>query len=306
MEYADGAESAVRRNDMTDEMTQDPVTEPCDEAFEDGDEAGLTDRERAYRKFNAFRADVLRCDWGDDKYMSSGSYGYGYITSDKCRRNIAPLLVKHGLEFIPVFSDLEYQPTYGNISNHWTVKLTARLIDLDTGYEMVSSAYGECGESGDKGVIKAQTCAIKQWILTTNLLADGVDVDAMDYGTGTYQRRTPEEETEVRSKVLDQGIKPRSKAEEPKTEAPKAEPKVVEPKAEMPSQEPETVTVQEPDMSAGFAFPESMSTMHRNAIKKILDAYEGDELVELQKEVMGITTKAGAVNFIKRHQTKVI
>ena len=267
--------------------------------------------ESARLRFNAFRKDALACDWAPDKYLSLPSNkGYQYISSDKCRRNIAPLLVKHGLEFVPEFSDLTMHPAYGNVPNHWSVKLTAHLVDCETGISQTSVVYGECGDTGDKGIIKAQTAAIKQWILQNNLLADGMDpdgvADSAENAGGTFHKKSPAEEAEVKSKVLSQGIKPaepakpRKPAEKPK-EVPKEAPKEAskeEPKEE-PVKEPEKAPeseekaeevskpVAEPEVPeepakklvkkeelAPVAINPELAPIHKNAIGKILARFE--------------------------------
>lgn len=307
-------------------------------------QVGLSPEESARRRFNCFRKEALACDWAPDKYLSlPGNKGYQYITSDKCRRNIAPLLVKYGLEFVPEFSDLTFQPLYGNITNHWSVKLTAHLVDCETGITQTSVVYGECGDTGDKGIIKAQTAAIKQWILQNNLLADGMDPDGMadsaETAGGTFHKKSPAGEAEVKSKVLSQGIKPAEPAKprkpaEKSKEAPKEAPKE-EPKEE-PVKEPEKVPeseekaeevsepVAEPEVPeepakkpskkeelAPVAINPELAPIHKNAIGKILARFEErakagqigpEEYNEMSMECAEIKTKADAVRFIKKYQ----
>ena len=282
------------------------------------------DQDFAYR-LRALRMEVLKCDWTCDKYLSlPGNKGYPYMSSDKCRRNLAPLIAKHGFEFIPEFSDLKREELYGNVTNHWSVKLKGTLYDAFTGKSISAIVYGENGSSDDKGIIKAQTAAIKQWILSVFMLADGVDVDAPEYeGGGTFVRK---DDDEVRSKVLGQGVVPSKPAEPAKpkksvepakpaepakaptkpVEAPKAE-KTEEPaqKAEEP-QKPAKATA-----NGMVELPDGIMAIHRNAIIKIYENYtakaqkgevDAKKYNEMTMALSEIKDKGDAVKFIKAYQ----
>lgn len=278
-------------------------------------------------RLNAFRDEVQRCDWTCDKFLSlGGNKGYSYISSDKCRRNIAPLLVKHGFEFIPVFSELTLHPSYGNIPNHWTVKLDGTLKDVATGRTITATTYGECGDSGDKGAIKAQTAAIKQWILTTQMLTEGIDpYDDTTPAGGSFRKQTPEEVEEVKSKILSRGVAAEPKPE-PKAE-PKAEPKVEvtgeenldgprETPKEAPKEEPKEEpkeTPQEPSetFKGDVTLPEGLSPIHRAAVEKILQRYTQGaangtvspvEFNQMAMDIADIEDAKDAVAFIKKYK----
>ena len=282
------------------------------------------DQDFAYR-LRALRTEVLKCDWTCDKYLSlPGNKGYPYMSSDKCRRNLAPLIAKHGFEFIPEFSDLKREELYGNITNHWSVKLKGTLYDAFTGKSITATVYGENGSTDDKGVVKAQTAAIKQWILSVFLLADGVDVDAPEFESGgTFVRK---DNDEVRSKVLGQGIVPDKPAEPAKPNKPlkpaepvkpaKAPEKPVEPqkgeKAEEPA--PKAEAPQKPAEAPAdgmVELPDTLASIHRNAIKKIYEnftakAQKGEIDAKTYNEMTATLTEIkdvkAAVAFIKKYQ----
>ena len=187
-----------------------------------------------------FRRDVAQCDWSDDKILTmAGSKGYPYLSTDKAKRNLAPLLVKHGLELTMDFSDMQILPAVGNMTQHFVVRLCATVYDPDNpDHCITSTVYGEAGDSGDKGMIKAQTAAVKQWIVQNYLIADGIDMMVAASG-GEYYTKSPEEQEEVKSKVLEKAIAPKQKPE-PKPEPVKEEPKEVpkEVPKETPKEEP--------------------------------------------------------------------
>lgn len=173
-----------------------------------------------YAKLNRFRADVIQQDWSDDKMMS-GKMSYRYLSTDKIKKQIAPLLVKHGLELELKFDDLQFQTPAGSLEKQCVVTLLATFIDIDNGESSTSKVYGEGGDFLDKAVSKAQTFALKEWLTSYLLLADGMDVDAMDVNN-RFQPRSSSESEAVRSKVLENAVKP--PAPKP-VEAPKPAPK---------------------------------------------------------------------------------
>lgn len=275
------------------------------------------------RRLKALRGEVLKCDWSCDKYLKLGATsGYPYMSSDKCRRNVAPLIAKYGFEFVPEFSELKMEQAYANVPNHWTVKLKGTLYDAFTGRSITATVYGENGSTDDKGVIKAQTAAIKQWILSVFMLADGVDVDAPEpVAGGSFQRK--EDAEEVKSKVLSQGVKPseplkpKKPVEKPAEKAP--EKPVEKPKpAEAPKVEKPVEKLSEPKQEAKIdgpvgmvKLPDDMAPIHKNAIVKIVEKYvEKAKNGEMDSETFNtmtmacaeIKTKADAVNFIKKFQ----
>ena len=320
----------VRRNGMTEEKeiinsAEGGAYQEIISVLDEMPGVPLPDEQDFAYRLRALRTEVLRCDWTCDKYLSlPGNKGYPYMSSDKCRRNLAPLIAKHGFEFIPEFSDLKREELYGNVTNHWSVKLRGTLYDAFTGRSISATVYGENGSSDDKGIIKAQTAAIKQWILSVFLLADGVDVDAPEpVATGTFVKK--EEAEEVKSKVLSQGVKPSEPAKprkpEPKKEEPKPEPKKEEPKQDEPAEavkesekepESEAESASESKVDAGMVeLPKELAPIHRNAITKIVERYtEKAKNGEMDPETFnkmsiacaGIKTKADAVAFIKQFQ----
>lgn len=280
-------------------------------------------------KLSRFREEVQKCDWSNDRFLSlPGNKGYPYLSSDKVRQNIAPILAKYGLEYEVDFSELEVRDPYGNVTNHWSIKLKGTIKDFYSGQEYTSTVYGENGSSDDKGIGKSETAAIKKWFMSTQLIAEGLDevADAYTSAGGHFVKRTPEEEAEVKSKVLGSGVPPSPKpapkkptpaakpepkkpAEEPAKpaqEAPKAE-KAEEPvKEEKPAQEPAKAPVEGmPDL------PEGISAIHRNAISKIVEKWTADAKAgkvdaekynEMSMACASIKVPGDAVRFIRAYQ----
>lgn len=202
-----------------------------------------SDRISLYRKVNSLRADMMKCDWSDDKYMSYGTSGYKYLSTDKILKTVSPMIATHGLELDVVIDDLVPRPPVGSKEQHWTIRATVSLIDIDTGAADTSVVYAEAADNADMGLRKAHTMAIKQWILTKFLIADGIDESVMPAGTG-FKPKSPEEQEEARSRVLAMGTRP--------AEAPKAEQKAAAPKekAEKPAAKPAEAKKEEKKPSA--------------------------------------------------------
>jgi hypothetical protein len=195
-----------------------------------------------YTKMNLVRADLLALDWKDDKFLSlGGRSGYNYLSIDKIKRNIAPVLQARGIDLGIEYCDLTQLGNPDAANQHWIITLKASLIDISTGFERVYTAFGESSDHGDKGVNKAQTAAMKQFLSNTFLLIDGIDPDAEDrlVATGTFTK-TPTETLVAKSKILGNAVKP-ADVDKPKPEVkvsppapkaaptPKSEEKVVQP-----------------------------------------------------------------------------
>lgn len=212
------------------------------------------DRISFLRKVNKARKDVQGCDWEKDKFLSyGGKSGYRYLSVDKMKRNLAPIFQNNGIELAMRYYALEKQDAAGQMTQHWTIQLDVEMIDVDTGYSMKSTAYGEAGDAGDKGVSKAQTYALKQWMANEFLLIDGIDPDSEEEVPVKvpFVPKTDKEQDEVKVKVMenampapkpkmadsgDPTVKPTApKATAPKPAAPKpAAPKPPAPKASAP------------------------------------------------------------------------
>ena len=186
-----------------------------------------------YKKMNGFRADAIQLDWSDDKMMT-GKIAYKYLSTDKIKKQLAPILVKHRLEIELDFEDLQFVTPVSPLEKQCIITLRATFVDIDTGEKSTCKVYGEAGDFLDKAVSKAQTFALKEWLSSYLLLVDGIDADMSDT---RFQPKAPMETEAVRSKILDNAVKPPAPkpVEQPKVApvAPKPEPKP-EPKVEAP------------------------------------------------------------------------
>ena len=192
-----------------------------------------------YKKKSNFRAAILTLDWSKDGLMAlPGGRSYNYLSADKVKKNLAPLFPKFGLELEVDCEAVTQMEGIGNMSQHWIVKCNYTLIDVDTGYSVTKTSYGEAADSGDKGVGKARGHAFKRWAIEEFNLADGIDSDSTAYETGSrYKPMTEEEEAKVMSKVQEKAIQ-RAAALEASVPAPKSEKSAPAPKPAVPAPAP--------------------------------------------------------------------
>ena len=286
-------------------------------------------------KLLSLRADLMKQDWEDDGVFSIPSRpsgGYTYLTASKVKRQFNPCLVRAGLNMRIIFSELTKHEPIGNMSQHWTVKCTMTLFDrlggglgeALGGVRSVSyEAYGEAGDSGDKGINKAQTDAIKQIIFNQFLIADNSDPDenSADMEIPPVGRRIPNkaEQEAVKTKMADKAVQVPPKDEEPqkapkkplKKDSPKVpedQPKVVEEKAEVPEVEATQVPAEE---KAEDPSEPPMNRLQKAAIDKIVNearmqAEDGmmteGEFDALELEAQKVKTSRQASDFIVKHR----
>ena len=182
------------------------------------------------------------------------------------------------------FTDLTERAEVGGFKQHWSIKLEATLLDVDTGAELTTTVYGEAGDVGDKGINKAQTAAIKQWIMAEFLVADGIDPEGdSPMVKTTFTPKTHEENEEVKSQVLAKTVKP--------APAPPAAPK---PKVEAPAAPKDPVAL--PQVKA----MEKILTSLKERVQ--MGEIDAEVLTEATMEHTGITSSAQAINFIKKYK----
>lgn len=237
-------------------------------------------------KINRFRMDVISQDWADDKFIRiSGSSGYGYVSADKVKRYLMPLFNKHGLELKIRYSNLKFEEKAG-AGVHCTVKLSATLIDIDTGASETYEVYGEGSSTGDKSVSIAQTIALKQWVVQEFMIMDGVDLTDLNSEQGSYYRKSAEEQEEVRSKVLERSIKPAPRKEEQEEKQPEPAKTLEKIPDETPAEDPGTDVMPAPEETPVAEEPAP------KAERKAAPKADGDGPNAVQKKVIAKITAA--------------
>ena len=173
----------------------------------------MSEKKKAFlEKVSAFRVAVAALDWSDDgEYINTyqPNRNYKYITAKKAKRNFRQPMAECGIEMKLVYSELTRLEAIGSMSQHFTVKLTMILLDIEDGNLCISyEAYGEAGDSGDKAVNKAQSDALKQIIFNEFMVGDSSDPDAQDASdvisaAGKKPPATPEQREIIKTKIED-------------------------------------------------------------------------------------------------------
>ncbi len=261
------------------------------------------------RKLNQVRADIAKLDWTPDRLMKIGpdkNKWYPYLSIDKIKGQMGSAFARQRLEVFFQFTDLEFRPAIGNMSQHVTLTMCVTAADIDTGSTVEYVVFGEAGDSGDKAIAKAQTYAMKTWLTSAFMLSEGFDPDIVDAtnelpDTPKMFVRTPIEEVEMRSKVLDAGLKPAAPAAPAK---PATKPAAPAPKPAAPAPK-QTVPVQ------SDATDKKPTPIQLNTMKKIMDAWDaalkdGSVSVEAYNKASfaraAVGTSGQAVDFITEYE----
>lgn len=232
------------------------------------------DKQNLWMKISAMRKEFVSLDWKKDGFVAFGKSNFNYLSTDKIKANLAPIFAKHNLDLNIVFREPTKLDAVGAMSQHWMVTLDATIVDLESGESITDTVFGEAADSGDKALGKAMTYAVKAWASQKFLIADGMDPDAAEVGGSSFRPKTVTETEEVRSKVLEQGVKPPAPAPAPVPKAPAPAPKA--PKAPETPKAPEAPKAPEPEVQPMEGQPAQfkVSAAQQKAIKKVTDAWE--------------------------------
>lgn len=261
------------------------------------------------RKLNAIRGMTITMDWTPDKVMKIGqdrTKWYPYLSIDKIKSNLGPAFAKAGLEIIPSYEDIQFKGAIGNMSQHVVLTMVVDVVDIDTGASVSYRTPGEAGDSGDKAISKAQTYALKSWLSTIFMLGEGFDPNMTEEecpdGFKTFNKATPTETVEVKSKVLDAGIKPVAKAPAKPVEPVK---KAEVPKPSEPAKKP-VKAEKKPEENGQKPTPIQEAAMKKISSEWMDAAKDGKVSSERYTEVtnarMAVKTQADAVDFIVKYE----
>ena len=175
-----------------------------------------------HKRFNMARAAVYTADWEPDKAFKIQGNLVPYVSINKMKRNIAPALLKNGIDFDINFDELEMRMV--GSANYWSVRCTVTFHD-EYGNCMKASAIGGCA-ANDKGINICQTYALKQVLSNVFMLIDGIEPEDLEIkdASGTFRKKTEEEIEEVKSEILSNKEVVKAAPKEAVEETPKKEP----------------------------------------------------------------------------------
>ena len=221
------------------------------------------------KKLSRFRDILNTMDWSPDG--TNAKQGYQY--------NVSKALVNSGLEWDIQYRNLQILGPIGNMGQHYILEGVATITDIDDpSFYKTYSAFGEAADSGDKGISKAQTNALKNVLSNNSLLSfyNPLEEEIMEIsdsllaeGMSGYKVRKEVAKNTVLSKnpVLDKA------AEIPKTIDKKASDEVKQPKEakeEQKKEVPKTEVVMAP-AEPKPAIGKGISTTQATAMSKIVD-----------------------------------
>jgi hypothetical protein len=116
---------------------------------------------------------------GENKY-----HKYKFATDADVADAIRPLLAEHGVFLFPSIPEVQTTSfeRNGKMQTHTLAKFTFTFCDGETGATWASEWFGESEDTGDKGVNKAATAALKYFLLKTFILSTGDPADETDSG----------------------------------------------------------------------------------------------------------------------------
>lgn len=128
-----------------------------------------------YRKLNKIMEEVGSLD----KDKKNTTQGYEYLSESNVKHAIQPLLVKHGVLFkvdlVRSYVDRELTTKMGGTLIKTEAELKYTFIDCDSKEMLEGTFMGSGTDSGDKGIYKAITGAIKYILTSTFLIPTGDD-----------------------------------------------------------------------------------------------------------------------------------
>lgn len=148
-----------------------------------------------YAKMAAIMAGIGSVD--KDAKMNAGQLQYHYVTDVQVYHLVRKLLIEHRVALIASMVDVQQdrymvgEDKYGNPKDkyHTRAKFEFTLVDSDTGESATGTWYAESEDSGDKGINKCSTAALKYWLLKTFIIPTGDDPD--DVPSGQFNAPAP-------------------------------------------------------------------------------------------------------------------
>lgn len=123
-------------------------------------EAKRPDRKKLYEKILRVMEEIGKIS----KDKKNEFHNYKYVSDEAVVFELRGLLIKHKLVLLPDHSKEEKN---GDLTR---LEVRYRLVDVETGEQLISMVYGYGQDKGDKGIYKAATGAEKYFLLKTFLI----------------------------------------------------------------------------------------------------------------------------------------
>jgi len=131
---------------------------------------------------------------------------YEYITEKQYKNNFKAALAAAGLDFKSSILEYQFIPQISDKMNMVIAKFQFEIIDRETGEREVYQAFGSGADTGDKGLYKAYTGAIKYFLANNYLVAEGNDPENDEEEMRTIKPAyvPPERREEIRGAITNQ------------------------------------------------------------------------------------------------------
>lgn len=138
-----------------------------------------------YAKMAAIMGAIDKVD--KDAQMNAGAFRYKYVTDVQVYHAVRKQLVEHGIALFASMTDVHQERIVLSVDDkgnqrdkfHTRARFEFVLVDSESGEQMSCTWYGEAQDSGDKGVNKCATAALKYWLMKTFVIPTGDDPDDM-------------------------------------------------------------------------------------------------------------------------------
>lgn len=153
----------------------------------------MTNKKTLYRKLATIAGEIERVD----KDGKNKHFNYTYPTPSAVMRALKPLLAEHSIAIIPSVTDIQQFETAKNTRT--CIKTVYTIVDGESGEEFTATWAGEAQDQADKGIAKAETIALRTFLLQLfQMPAEDADIDPDHSKHASYSE--PREQPRQRSR----------------------------------------------------------------------------------------------------------
>lgn len=136
----------------------------------------MTDENKIIRKKIAeLSKRISACDWTPDGGYIIKGRNIEYVTGEKIKRNIRPILNEMGLLFHVEMADVQSLPACGVKENHVLIRGFVVLTDVESGEHMNYPIISEGADAGDKAVLTGVSYLKRMFWINNFDIIDGLE-----------------------------------------------------------------------------------------------------------------------------------
>ena len=162
----------------------------------------MTEKKNVIKKIMELSKRISGCDWTPDGGYTLKGRSIRYVTGQKIKRNVKPLLDELGLIFSLDIGDVQPLPACGVKENHALIKCVVRLTDADSGESQEYLVVSEGADAGDKAVLTGVSYAKRIFWIDNFDIIDGMEdedtVSSNDVAANLLRSAIPEAAPETK------------------------------------------------------------------------------------------------------------